>query len=290
MHTLTQTWNKFLLISALLILSANVLAQDAKDEDDDEEDSAPTSQTLVQLQSQGKIEAVRYVGLELSLEPEYLGSNQHRLSRSLVFEYQNSKGWFVSSKRGLGYTAQSDIYEWSAALNYRSGRSDSSNSGSINTGSASLRGMGDIELSATADLLVEIALSEQLSLGLQAELPVTNRDNGNLYSMSLGLSLIDASRDQLDLELLASYADAAYAQTNYGVTLVQHLRSGYPRYQAKAGLVSFATSLEWKHVYNDKWSWLSSLEITQLLGNSAGSPLSKNKTNVSLTASLNYNF
>ncbi|MFZ6750677.1 MipA/OmpV family protein [Undibacterium sp. Ren11W] len=291
MNTFTHTWCKFLAISALIIFSVNALAKGGNDDDaDDEEQPQLASQTQARSQTCEKIEAARYVGLELSLEPEYMGSHQYRLSRSLVFEYQNPNGWFASSKRGLGYTVLDDTYEWSAALNYRSGRTESSNSGSINTGSASLLGMGDILLSATADLSLNIPVTEQLSVGLQAELPVTNRDNGNLYKLGVNLSLLDLSKDQLDLELLVSYADAAYAQTNYGVTLGQHLRSAYPRYQGQAGLESLTASVEWNHVYNDKWALLSSLEIKQLLGNPAGSPLSKNKTNVSLAVSLNYSF
>ncbi len=150
--------------------------------------------------------------------------------------------------------------------------------------------MGDILLSVTGDLALAIPVTEQLSLALQAELPLTNRDYGNLYKLGLNLSLLDASKDQVDLELLLSYADAAYAQTNYGVTLVQHLRSGYPRYQGKAGLKSLAASLEWSHAFSQSWALLASLEIKQLLANSAGSPLSKNKTNLTLTAGINYNF
>jgi outer membrane protein len=239
MNTLTQACRQFFIVSSLIILSANAVAQGGDgDDEDDEEQPMQISQNLVQLQSSGQIDAVRYVGLELCLEPEYMGSHQQRQSRSLVFEYQSPKGWFASSKRGLGYTAQDDTYEWSTALNYRSGRTDSSNSGSINSGSASLLGMGDILLSATADLALSIPLTEQLSIGLQAELPLTNRDNGDLYKLGLNLSLLDASKDQVDLELLLSYADAAYAQTNYGVTLGQYVRSGYPRYLGKAGVAS----------------------------------------------------
>ncbi|AZP11465.1 hypothetical protein EJN92_05300 [Undibacterium parvum] len=57
-----------------------------------------------------------------------------------------------------------------------------------------------------------------------------------------------------------------------------------------ARLASLAVSLEWNHAFSQNWALLANLEIKQLLANLGGSPLSKNKTNLTLTAGINYNF
>jgi outer membrane protein len=265
---------------------------DAEREEDDEDDQTTELKNSkpAEKESAGAtgIEAKRFVGLELDIEPEYAGASEQRLSRFLVFDYQNKNGFFVSTLRGIGYAAINKQLSWSGALTYRGGRTESSNSGSINDGSDALRGMGDVPGSLTLDLNAEVDLNDQLSATLETEFALTNQNTGNFYSLGLAYSLLDSSKDQLDLSLIAGYGDANYSQTNFGVTARQSRRSGYAIYAGKAGFEHLAATLEWEHTMNGRWSALSSLELKKLLSNAANSPVTHRKGSATLKIALLY--
>lgn len=266
------------------------LKVDSKADDDQVTDLKNSKPAEQESAGATGIEAKRFVALELDIEPEYVGASKQRLSRSLVFDYQNKNGFFVSTLRGIGYAAINEQLSWSGALTYRGGRTESSNSGSIDDGSDALRGMGDVPGSLTLDLNAEVDLNDQLSATLETEFALTNQNTGNFYSLGLAYSLLDSSKDQLDLSLIAGYGDANYSQTNFGVTARQSRRSGYAIYTGKAGFEHLAATLEWEHTMNDRWSAVSSLEIKHLLGNAADSPITTSKTNLTLKVALNYSF
>jgi len=218
-------------------------------------------------------------GVGAGFGPRYSGSDQNTGSAALMFDYQMQNGFFASSMRGLGYGSSSGAFSYSAALAYRSGRSES-DKGRFNGsgGSNYLRGMGDIKGSATALLSVGYAPIKWISLNAVAELPLSQRENGKAYHFGVTGILYDADRDKLSLSTVASVGDRKYSQTYYGVSDEQAGRSGFAAYRPKAGLYAVNAELTWEHKFDPTWSLVTMVGAGSLTGDAAKSPIVKRKT------------
>lgn len=111
--------------------------------------------------------------------PRYSGSNESRVTTALVIDYSMVNGFFVSTTRGIGYGNSIGKFDYSAALSYRAGRKDRDvDSDSLSYGSDNLRGMGDVKGSAISVLGLGYEVTDWLNLQLQAEVPISQRNNG----------------------------------------------------------------------------------------------------------------
>jgi MipA family protein len=233
-------------------------------------------------------EPTAVVGAGLAYVPEYSGSDKNRLTPALYAEYNWGNGFFASTMRGIGYAYSIDSIELSAALGYAGGRSDRDRNG-VRPGSDDLKGMGDIKNSAIANLGASTRLGE-FNVGINAQLALTNRDNGNTYSLHASHPLYKSASDQVGLSMGAVYGDSKHAQTWYGVTAAQKARSGFAAYKAEAGFEKVSLAASWNHVIDKRWSVRSVGGVNMLVGDAADSPLTKKKTAPFVATTVNYSF
>ncbi|HHX3492394.1 TPA: MipA/OmpV family protein, partial [Enterobacter cloacae] len=127
------------------------------------------------------------LGGGVDIAPHYSGSDKNRATTAVVVDYAMYNGFFVSTTRGIGYGNNIGNLDYSAALSYRAGRKDRDvDSDSISGGSDYLRGMGDIKGSALVVPGLGYKVTDWLNLQLQAEVPVSERDNGE--ALHFGIS------------------------------------------------------------------------------------------------------
>ncbi|WP_222428638.1 MipA/OmpV family protein [Herbaspirillum sp. SJZ099] len=219
------------------------------------------------------------LGAGVAIGPRYSGSDQNRAGLGLAVDYAASNGFFIGTTRGIGYGSQAGKLDYSIALGYREGRKDSSQSSFMGrTGSDYLRGMGEIKGSVTTLLGLGYTVTDWLRLGLQAEVPLSQRDNGSALHFSASSPFYTSDSDRLTLGLTSSWGNRKYVQTYYGVTAAQSAASGFRQHGAKSGIYAYALELGWKHKFDANWSLMASVGAMQLAGDAGNSPIVKRKT------------
>lgn len=238
--------------------------------------AAPTQAAETPKAPQGD---VLTLGAGVAIGPRYSGSDKNRAGLGLAFDYAASNGFFIGSTRGIGYGSQVGKMDYSIALSYREGRKDSNQSSFMGrTGSDYLRGMGEVKGSATALLGLGYTATDWLRLGLKAEVPLSQRDNGSALHFGASSPFYTSASDELTLGLTGSWGDRKYTQTYYGVTAVQSAASGFRQHRAKSGIYAYTLELGWKHKFDANWNLMASAGVMQLTGDAGDSPIVKRKT------------
>ena len=79
-------------------------------------------------------------------------------------------------------------------------------------------------------------MTDWLNLQLQAEVPVSERDNGEALHFGISSPLFTSPNNAVTLSLTGSWGSSKYMQTYYGVNASQSAASGFARYDAGAGI------------------------------------------------------
>lgn len=244
--------------------------------------------TLAADQPQGN---VLTLGGGVDVSPRYSGSDKSRVSAAQVVDYAMANGFFVSTTRGIGYGNSFGNLDYNAALSYRAERKDRDvSSDSIASGSDDLRGMGDIKGSAIVVPGLGYRVTDWLTVQLQAEVPVSERDNGEAVHFGIASPLYTSPKNALTLALTGSWGSSKYVQTYYGVNAAQSAASGFARHDAGSGIYAYSLNLDWTHKLTSRWSLLAAAGVTQLTGEAGDSPIVQRKTSPVGSLKVTYSF
>lgn len=231
------------------------------------------------------------LGGGVDVAPRYSGSDKSRVTAAQVVDYAMANGFFISTTRGLGYGNRVGNLDYSAALSYRAGRKDRDvSSDSIASGSDYLRGMGDIKGSVVVVPGLGYRITDWLNVQLQAEVPVSERDNGEAVHFGIASPLYTSPENSVTLALTGSWGSSKYMQTYYGVSAAQSAASGFARHDAGSGIYAYSLNLEWTHKLNSRWSLLTAAGVTQLTGEAGDSPIVQRKTSPVGSLKVTYSF
>ncbi|MCE1391997.1 MipA/OmpV family protein [Enterobacter bugandensis] len=243
---------------------------------------------LAAEQKQGN---VLTLGGGVDVAPRYSGSDKSRVSAAQVVDYSMANGFFISTTRGIGYGNNIGNLDYNAAVSYRTGRKDKDvSSDSISSGSDYLRGMGDIKGSAIVVPGLGYKVTDWLNLQLQAEIPVSERDNGEAVHFGISSPLYTSSKNAVTLGLTGGWGSGKYMQTYYGVNAAQSAASGFARHDAGAGIYAWSMNLDWTYRLTSRWSVLTSAGVTQLTGDAGDSPIVQRKTSPTGSLKVTYSF
>ncbi len=227
----------------------------------------------------------------MDVAPRYSGSDKSRVTAAQVVDYAMANGFFISTTRGLGYGNRVGNLDYSAALSYRAGRKDRDvSSDSIASGSDYLRGMGDIKGSAVVVPGLGYRITDWLNVQLQAEVPVSERDNGEAVHFGIASPLYTSPENSVTLALTGNWGSSKYMQTYYGVSAAQSAASGFARHDAGSGIYAYSLNLDWTHKLTSRWSLLAAAGVTQLTGEAGDSPIVQRKTSPVGSLKVTYSF
>ncbi|MEP9147595.1 MipA/OmpV family protein [Enterobacter hormaechei] len=231
------------------------------------------------------------LGGGVDVAPRYSGSDKSRVTAAQVVDYAMANGFFISTTRGLGYGNRVGNLDYSAALSYRAGRKDRDvSSDSIASGSDYLRGMGDIKGSAVVVPGLGYRVTDWLNVQLQAEVPVSERDNGEAVHFGIASPLYTSPENSVTLALTGSWGSSKYMQTYYGVSAAQSAASGFARHDTGSGIYAYSLNLDWTHKLTSRWSLLAAAGVTQLTGEAGDSPIVQRKTSPVGSLKVTYSF
>lgn len=237
------------------------------------------------------------LGLGLAYAPEYEGSDDSETEALPYFEAIWRETFFLNVDE-LGVNLyQGDSASLSAAVGIEEGRDEDD--------SDNLRGLGDIDRSAT------LTLSTEFDLGLVVpNISVTSHNGGTDGVQAvigvetiIPLAVLTGSMDSDNLEyagfndgpvftlgLSADWADEDYNGGFFGVTAAQSTHSGLPRYTVGAGFKSLNLELNFLYPIDESWSINGIVSYTKLIGDVADSPIVKDVDQVFVGSFLAYYF
>lgn len=231
------------------------------------------------------------LGGGVDVAPRYSGSGNSRITTALVLDYAMTNGFFLSSTRGLGYGNDIGKLNYSTALSYRAGRKDRDvDSDSISGGSDDLHGMGDVKGSAIGVPALGYAFTDWLNVQLQAEVPISERDNGTALHFGIASPLYKSTNNSVTMALTGSWGTSRYMQTYYGVSASQSAATGFTQYDAGSGIYAWSTNIDWTYKMNQDWSVIAEAGFTQLRGDARNSPIVQRKTSPTGSLKVAYSF
>ncbi len=214
--------------------------------------------------------------------PAYEGSDRYKASPIPDVSVTYREGlFFANIWDGIGsYPLMGENYKIGASVGYAPGRQEDDDRDT-------LRGMGDIDRGATANLLGEYSIGR---MHVSGKVSTGTEDYGTTAKLELGTMFPVAERFTVMGSAGATWADAEHMETYFGVSSAQSARSGHGRHHVDAGIKSVGFTVGVIYSIADQWDAKLMVMGDQLLGDAADSPIVNSAFNPSVLLSVTYTF
>lgn len=237
------------------------------------------------------------IGAGAKYIPKYEGSDEMKARALPLIDITWKDRVFLNPRDGLGvHVYDEGGLTVSAGVGYVFARDESD--------SSDLRGMGDIDETAAANLTLKY------DLGLLAPYAKVSRhlggSEGTLAKAGVGavapLALLSGGMNPKDsgsggpkgplLKLGASisWADDTYMESYFGVNPAQSSASGYSRYKPESGFKSVDFEAGVIYLFAENWAVNARVGYSQLLGDAKDSPIVRDAGRLSGGLFLSYGF
>jgi outer membrane scaffolding protein for murein synthesis (MipA/OmpV family) len=218
------------------------------------------------------------LGFGLAVGPAYAGSADSKV-RGLPGVQAPWRNGFFAGTNGVGY-------RWGGNEPLSGGLRLGIDPGRDQDDSADLRGLGDIPLRPELGAFFTYRLAPAMSLSGGLRYGSGDDRNGLRGDLALTGMLPISPEQRVLLTLSTQWANQAAQHSAFGVSAAQSLRSGYAVYTPGAGLRDVGLRLGYGHTLSPKLSLMLGLQVTQLLGAAADSPLTRRSNGVGANAML----
>lgn len=228
--------------------------------------------------------------------PEYEGSRHTRVQPVLGGEvyYRPGVGASVAlGSRGLVWTPwQTQAGSASLGLSVDPGRVDHGDRkltpAGLRPGSADLRGMGEVDMTALVSASGSVTLGPASLTGSLRQAVSSHR--GTLVEVGLALPWQLHRHAKLTLTPGVTWADQRHMQAYFGVTPQQSAASGYSAFEAGAGVKSQHLVLDFDMAFSRHWHVQALLRVQRLTGDAADSPIVQRTRQASGMLAARYEF
>lgn len=172
-------------------------------------------------------------------------------------------------------------------LTYSLGRNQGG--GLFEPGNWRLYGLGDIPAALGVRGFVNYRLGPVL-LGATLTKFLAEGNSGLLIDTSIGVPWRIDDRFMVMGRIFATWADATYMQTYFGINAMQSINSGYSVYTAGAGIKNFGLELRANYQFSSNWTFSTSGRVSQLGGSAVDSPISVSDTAFTVISTIGYRF
>ncbi len=214
------------------------------------------------------------LGGGIAIAPDHMGSDDYRIiplavgalhweGRSLTFD-------------GTAFSADllsSEALELGPIVNWTFKRDPK------RVDSAAVKALGRIDdafevgVQAAVSLDGPLGNGDRLRFSLAAMRDVSDVHDGWLGEAALRWTMPVTGKLGASVEAAASYADAAYARTYFGVTDAGALASGLAPYRPEGGLKDVGATVGLRYAVADRWAIVAEGSYRRLLGDFADSPI-----------------
>jgi outer membrane scaffolding protein for murein synthesis (MipA/OmpV family) len=158
----------------------------------------------------------------------------------------------------------------------------------LRPGSADLRGMGEVKMTALVSASGSLALGPVSLTGALRQAVASHR--GTLVEAGLALPWQLHRHAKLTLTPGVTWADRRHMQAYFGVTPQQSAASGYAPFDAGAGVKSQQLVLDFDMAFSRHWHLQALLRAQRLSGDAADSPITQRTRQASGLLALRYEF
>ncbi len=237
------------------------------------------------------------IGAGAKYIPKYEGSDEMKTRALPLIDITWKDLVFLNPRDGLGVRVYDEGgLTVSAGAGYVFARDESDGD--------ALRGMGDIDETAAANLVVKYGFGLlALRAGVSRHL---GGSGGTLVKAGVGavapFALLSGRMNPkemgegglkgpvLRLAASATWADGDYMESYFGVNPAQSSASGHPRYDPGAGLKSVDLEAGVIYPFAENWAVIAQAGYSRLLGDAADSPIVKDAGRLSGGFFLSYRF
>jgi len=224
------------------------------------------------------------LGAGTALKPIYDGARTYDVSAGPVIDIRYRDIAFASDGEGIGVNIlRGDNYRAGIALAYDLGRR-------VEQYPSHLQGLGDIEPAPVVKLFASYAISKSFPLVLRVDVRrVVGGADGWIGDLSAYMPLPGSSKRLVMFAGPSITLGAGdYMQHVFGVDSVQAVRSGYPVYNASAGLEAAGMGFSLTWFFRKHWLLNVDTAVDRLLGSAENSPITQNKTQGIVALSIAY--
>lgn len=230
---------------------------------------------------------VRLGGAAL-VSPTFEGSDRYR-ARPLPVITVNWRDTISFGEGGLSAQIRRGSLRMGGGLTFDGGRKDHDTGGLFSNGDDRLRGMGDIDFALGFRGFASYRLGI-LDFSASATKFVGEQNDGVLATFGISAPMPIGKKFIVVPSVRASWADDKYMQTFFGVTPLQASRSMFSRFDARAGFQDVRGGINVIYSFDRSWFAGANASVTQLIGDSAMSPISIADTNASGIVMVGYRF
>jgi len=225
-------------------------------------------------------------GAGVMIRPTFDGSDRYR-ARPLPYLSVNWRDTLTLDQTGLNAQLRRQTYRLGVGLTFDGGREEQDTGGIFGSGDDRLLGMGDIDFALGVRGFASWQVGP-VELSTQVTKFTGAQNDGLVGRAGMSLPMPFGRSVMLVSAISIGWADGNYMQTFFGVTPQQASRSIFPRFDAKAGLQDVRASLNLIYSFSPSWFANVNIGATQLLGDSAASPISLSDTSVTGIAAIGY--
>jgi outer membrane protein len=223
------------------------------------------------------------VGAAVLATRQYQGSDEHRNLLVPLLDYQWKNGWFAGTTNGIGVNLSSR-----QDLDY--GLRVTADLGRAQSRSSALNGMGDIDAKPELGGFFNYALNPQMVLTSSLRYGSGNNSRGMLLDLGAAYARALAPQWRLGLGVAATFANAEYQQSYFGVDAVQSLSSGYAVYTPGAGLRDVRANVSVTYQLNPRTAITTAISASSLRGDAQNSPLTRQRDSATGIVAVSYGF
>ncbi len=224
------------------------------------------------------------VGAAVASGPRYLGSGDNKTSLLPIIDARYKDFLFISPIRGIGVDfSLAQGLTASAAFGYDPASREEKES-------TRLVGLGDVKSTGALLLGLDYRLGDAFAkAGLSSRLGSDNR-RGTSFDIDLGYNFVKTQSWILGAGVNLRTMDNTYARNFFGVNAQQSATAKLKAFNAGGGLQSagvFATGL---YRFDNQWSAFGRLNLYQLQGDAADSPITEQKDQTRLLIGVTRTF
>ncbi len=220
-------------------------------------------------------------GISLSLgfggqvRPTYSGSDSYDVSPWGYFSLHEIE-WGPISRGDVGPRELREGFTFGGAVRPVRGRSADDN--------PELAGLADVDFSIEAGLRAQYGTGDWRVFG---DLRYGVIGHESVVAELGGDAIFHAGPDTyITLGPRLLFGSDAYADTYYGITAAEALASSFAAYDPQGGLVSAGLQMNVIHELNEDWSLRGRLEVSELVGDAADSPIVQGGTTTQMRAGV----
>ena len=223
-------------------------------------------------------------GVAVGAYPLYVGSSKSKTLAIPTFDIRYQDWFFINPIRGIG--AEAELLEGlkasaslGASFNSRKAKDDTR-----------LNGLGDIGSAATIRVGLDYKLGQAFVSGAVISRLGDSNGRGTQFEVDAGYTVLASRSGIFALGLEAKAMDGTYARNFFGVSAQQSAASGLAAFNANGGLQSIGLFAQAIVPLSDRWTFFGRAAINQLRSDAAASPITEDRSQPYVLATLNYKF